>query len=151
MKERGIATIFIVAIVAAVAVIGVAAYILMGGVSGGVPVYPGASDFTVEGMTSEEIMEQLTGMGGLPSSWTGKAYQTPDDSTTMMSWYRNQMSGWEKIFDGDLFDFGGISLRALGYTKDTNGAMIMGMDAMDNHYLMIFTGPAEDMGDIVNG
>lgn len=148
MKERGLATIAIVAVVVVIAVIGVAAYLLLSGAAGGVPVYPGASGFTVEGMTSEELMEQMTGMAGLPSEWTGKAYQTPDDSATVMGWYRNQMSSWEKLFDDDIFDAGGIALRALAYTKDTNGAMIMGMDAMENHYLMIFTGPAEDMKDI---
>lgn len=151
MKERGLATIVIVAVIAVVAVAGVAAYLLLAGSSGGVPIYPGATDFTIEGVTSEEMMEQLTGMSGLPSDWTGDAYQTPDDSTTMMSWYRNQMSGWEKVLDEDLFDMGGVALRALGYTRDTDGALILGMDAMDNYYLMIFTGPAEDMGTIING
>lgn len=148
MKERGLATIAIVAVVVVVAVVGVAAYLLSGAAVGGVPLYPGASDFTIEGMTSEELMEQMTGMIEWPSGWSGSAYQTPEDSATMMSWYRSQMSSWGMIFDEDIFDADGIALRALAYTKDANGAMILGLDAMDNHYLMIFTGPAEDMEDI---
>jgi hypothetical protein len=148
LKQKGIAPLIIVVIVVvAVAVVGVGAYIVTrgGGGPGGTSVYPGAQEFTQ--MTIEQALQQ-TGQS-LPAGWSGKIYTTSDSASSVMSWYRTQMTGWEKVFDNTIdYEYGGYSYSVgiLAYTKGSDGAFILTFEATGvGTVIVVASGPASGL------
>ena len=141
----------IVAVVVVIGVVaGVGAYVVVsrggggggenqpsGGVLGTLPVYSGAQE-TNDTIAQQAITSCITGMGS-PSGWAGKAYTTTADPQTVIDWYRTQMSGWTKTFDNTMQE-GGMTTYVLGYTKGSDGAVILTFSAVSN-YLILAAGP----------
>lgn len=131
-----------------VALVGV--YMFMGSVvQEGVPIYPDATESTIQGMTVEDI---LTASGqNLPSGWSASMYQTTATAGALTNWYRNNMPGWTKVYDEIMseaeFNF---SMDILGFTRDEDAAFIASMIVLEEHYFIILEGPAADVQDIIN-
>ena len=124
MKQKGIAPLIIAVVVIVVAAgVGVGAYVATrgggGGGPGGTSVYPGAQEYT--GMT----INQLAEMSGqqMPAGWSGSVYTTSDSVSSVMSWYRTQMSGWETVMD-NTFEYGGYSMSVLVYTSGNDATVV---------------------------
>ena len=150
MNDRGLATVVIVAVVAVVAVVGVAAFFLLSsGSSGGVPVYPGATEAQAQGMNFEQI---LTAVGqNLPTGWSGNMYQTTSNSSTIIGWYKNNLPGWTKTYENEMVFSSDVAMRYLGFTKASDGAFVIALDAAENHYIIIINGPAKGLENLITG
>ncbi len=142
--------IMLLAGVAIIVVALVAVYMFTGSVvQAGVPIYPDATEATIQGMTVEDI---LAAAGqSLPSGWTASMYQTTATAGELTYWYRTNMLGWTKIYDDIIsepdFDF---SMDILGFARGDDGAFIASMILLEEHYFIILEGPAEEMQDIID-
>ena len=149
MEQKGIAPLIIVAIVVVAAVaVGVGAYVVTrcGGGPGGTSVYPGAQEFTQ--MTIEQAMQQ-SGQS-LPTGWSGKLYTTSDSVSSVMSWYRTEMTGWEKVFDNTI-EYSGISIGVLVYTKGNDATVISTYAATGvGTVIMVASGPASGLENMAS-
>ena len=135
-------TIIVIAVVAG-------AYMLMGGVPAGVPIYPDATESTIMGMTVDDILAEVGQT--MPSGWSGKIYQTTATAGALTNWYRNNMPGWTKAYDELMSEEElGFSMDVLGFTRGDDGAFILSMSVFEAHYFFILEGPAEDMQDIIS-
>lgn len=131
----------------------VAFFLLNGSSSGGVPVYPGATELQVEGMTFEQALTEVGEQ--LPQGWSGNMYQTTANTITMMDWYKNNMPGWTKTYDNLIIESSDFAMGYLGFIKQSDGAFIIAVDvvvdALENHYLVTMNGPASAMEDLLMG
>ncbi len=147
-KAIKIAAISFAALITILFLIGVAI-----GVTGGMPVYPGATEFNYQGLTIEEMLSSVE--QDMPAGWSAKMYQTTAQIDTVMEWYRNNMSGWETEMDEFFNVASDMDIGYLCFTKNADAAFAISMDitvdAVENHYLIIMTGPAKDIQDIISG
>jgi hypothetical protein len=141
--------IMLLAGVAVIAVAVVGAYLLMGVGQAGVPVYPGATENTIQGMTLEDI---LSASGeSLPSGWTAKMYQTAASSGAITNWYRNNMPGWTKAYDNTMTLTESFGMDILGFTNESKGSFVIIMYIVEEHYIITMLGPVEDMQNLWSG
>ncbi len=140
---KGTRRIMLLAGIAIIVVAIVGVYMLVGGSQGGVPVYPGATEYQYEGQTVEQLLAGVD--TGLPAGWSVKLYQTTSFTGTMMNWYRSNMPEWTDVYDETLQITSDATMGVLGFTKGSDGAFVMGLDYLENHYLVLMTGPAADM------
>lgn len=142
----------VVGIILIVSALGVF-YMFSGGSQGGVPVYPGATEYTYQGQTVEQLLSTV-GVN-LPTDWSAKMYQTTAFTGTVMNWYRNNMPGWTIEYDNVINLSSDFVMGILGFTKGSDGAFSISMDVPvdsgENHYFIIMTGPTKDMQNLISG
>lgn len=121
--------------------------------TGGMPIYPGATEFNYQGQTIEDLLG--TTEQDLPAGWSAKMYQTTEQTSAVMDWYRNNTSGWEIVMDEFVNVTSDMEIGYLCFTKSDDAAFAISMDltveTVENHYLIIMTGPAKDIQDIISG
>lgn len=135
MRNRGIATVAIVAIVIVVVVVaGVGIYLFVGRQPGpgggpgggaeemGIPVYSGATAFSISS-------EMKTGFG-IPTNATCQGYTTSAGVEDVMDWYKTQMGDWTLMSENSFSppDQPGVTVYMQHYRKDDNGAFIFAMN-----------------------
>jgi hypothetical protein len=143
-ETKGIAPLIIAVVVIVVAAgVGVGAYVATRGVGGpgGTSAYPGAQEYT--GMT----IDQLAGMTGqqVPTGWSGSVYTTSDSVSSVMSWYRTQMAGWETVMD-NTFEYGGYSMSILECTSGSDATIVCAFQYTGvGTIIAVLSGPASSL------
>ncbi|HID60671.1 MAG TPA: hypothetical protein EYP46_02285 [Hadesarchaea archaeon] len=137
MSEKGITSLFAVAVAVVVIVTAGVGYFLLvaptvpgGGPSGGqpggaeemgIPIYSGAAWFSVPN-------DMKSGFG-IPSDLPCDGYTTSASPEDVVGWYKDQMGGWELMTESSTSppDQPGLTIYMLHYKKGENGAFIFTM------------------------
>jgi len=114
----------------------------------GVPVYPEATEATIQGMTIDDILSEIGQT--LPTEWSAKMYQTTATAGALTNWYRSNMPGWTNVYD-DMMEGVDFSMDILGFTKGSDAAFIVSISVLETRYFIIMEGPAADIQDIISG
>ena len=61
------------------------------------------------------------------------------------------MPGWPKTYENEMIISSDIAMRYLGFTKASDGAFILAMDAVENHYILTMNGPAKGLENLITG
>ena len=88
-----------------------------------VPVYPGASEFSIPS-------EMKSGFG-IPADAACEGYTTSADAEDVMDWYKEQMGDWtlEDEISVSPSDQPGVTVHIQYYRKDDNGAFVFAMNS----------------------
>lgn len=152
LKERGLGTGAIVGIVVAIVaiaiVVPVTLIVLGGGGCGGVAglsKYPGATD---AGMTLQQAFE--SGGYSMPSGWSGNVYTTQDSTSSVISWYRGQITGWTTVADNTI-SYGDYSVNILAYTKGTDALFVEAISVSGQTIIVVASGPESGLSGLAPG